>query len=231
MLGSSNLDLLWADAQGSAQTQLETKSEPKSKPEAKPEEQVSVQESNKTPEPAAEASEQFDKPQPLSRTRLPRRPPGRPADPTAQTCELRGFPKSLVQMAKQSAPEAPNVKAVAAFVYAHRDPDYECDYSDVPDDVIELAGLFDQTKQLRQVDTNVSRILSKLNQLEKDGRLERFVMTMLVMNANGLLGAHVKSGDKIDYTPPDFDIVFEQLARAAEKYWRQEDLKNGRPIR
>lgn len=178
------------------------------------------------------AGEPAEAPAPKPRTpQKPRGPRGRKPDPDNTTCELRGFPKSLVQMAKQAAPEASNVRAVAAFLYAHRDPDYPGDYSDVPDEVIELAGRYDRARQLAQLDANISRILSKLAQLEKDGRLERFVLTTLLMNAHGMLGAHVSSGTGINYTPPDFDLVFDELASKSEKYWEQQNLKNGRPIR
>lgn len=166
-----------------------------------------------------------------SRAKAPgeKKPPGRKTDST--TCELRGFPKSLVGMAKRNMPEAPNVRAVAAFMYAHRDPDYESDYADVPDDVIELARAFNRAEHLNQIDASVGKITKKLYDLEKEGRLVRFVLTTLIMNAHGLLGPHVTSGSDINYTPPDFDVVFDNVEKAAEKFWNQMEIRKGRPIR
>lgn len=156
---------------------------------------------------------------------------GRPAAQENSTCEIRGVPKSLVQMAKAVTPDASNTKAVAAFLYAHRDPDMQLDFSDVPDDVKALSEKYGQIRLVQQLDENVYKMLDKLRGLEKSAELMRFVMTTLIMNANGLLGKHVSSGAGIDYTPPDFDLVFKELAAHSEKYWQLMRRRDGRPMR
>ena len=146
-------------------------------------------------------------------------------------CFVRNFPSSLMQMAKRNFPEASNNKALAAYVYATRDMTENLDYSDVPEDVIELASKYDAYKMMSNMDTNLDIMAKRLKALEKQSRLVRFVMTTLVMNANGLLGEHVDAGQKINYTPPDFDFVFKELEEQSEKYWRMVDYQNGRPIK
>lgn len=144
---------------------------------------------------------------------------------------VRDFPASLMQMIKRSFPEASNNKALAAYVYATRDVTEDIDYSDVPDDVIELASKFDSYKMMSNMDNNLDIIARRVKALEKQSRLVRFVMTTLVMNANGLLGEHVDAGSKINYTPPDYDLVFKELEAQSEKYWRMIDYQEGRPIK
>lgn len=241
MPGSSRFESMWSDTREKQEHDRQPVKpvQPQSKPQ-QPVQQPVREPVSETPvqDPAsvhtASAQEQpreeaRPKQEARPKPKTPRK--GRPAGDDSQGCDIKRLPKSLVLVAKAAAPDVSNAKAVAAFLYAHRDPDLDIDFSDVPDDIVKLSKAYDRMAVIRSMDSSVSRILKKLDQLLDNADLERFVMTTLIMNANGLLGRHVSSGAGIDYTPPDFDLVYDELASHAEEYSRQKDIKNGRPIR
>lgn len=98
------------------------------------------------------------------------RRPGRKSNSDAKSCQIRDFPLSLVKMCKLSLGEGdaevlPNTKALAAFVYANKDPDLDIDYSDVPEDIIALSKHFDKTKAVNNISNDMKDIQRQLREL------------------------------------------------------------------
>ena len=159
---------------------------------------------------------------------------GRKAAKTSvsDTCEIRGFPRSLLQMVKASngCEESSNTTALAAFVYANRDMDADVDYGDVPERVIELAATFDRYKAARQTDRNIRSINEKLRRLESDADSMVMGMVYLIYDRLGFRTDAPNTPNDVDFELYGMAELLSRMVSSARKYKKEEAYQNGRPL-
>ncbi len=153
-------------------------------------------------------------------------------------CHVRDFPKSLIRMMRQSLGEAgvdmPYTKLVTAFVYANRDPDIDIDYSEIPEDAIELASCFQKYKTASSIDRRTRLIEEKLNSLSDKINAVELASTWLAYDRAGLVANPViDSPDSLPLSDEreGIQLMKESLEEFANKLKKDEAIKKGRPIR
>lgn len=147
------------------------------------------------------------------------------------TCDIKRFPKSLVQMVKHSFPEVSNTKALAAFVYANRDTDLDIDYSDVSDDVIALANTLDKYKAMRQMDKNIRHINEMLKRLNSASDDTVLALSYLIYDRLGFRTDAPMRPDEVDFTPRGVQDITSVLEIASDKIRKEKQYQEGRPIK
>ena len=147
------------------------------------------------------------------------RRPGRKSSSDAKSCQIRDFPLSLVKMCKLSLGEGdaevlPNTKALAAFVYANRDPDLEIDYSDVSEDIIALSKHFDRTKTVNNINDMQKVIIRYLKELRLT-LFENQALTMAVLldSVNFINKETPKSVGDLSFTQ---DVLIDAIEKLEE---------------
>lgn len=157
---------------------------------------------------------------------------GRKPAKGSDTCEIRGFPRSLIQMIKASngCEDASNTMALAAFVYANRDMDSDVDYSDVPERVIELAGTFDRYKAAKQTDRNIRSINEKLKRIETDATSMVMGMAYLLYDRLGFRTDAPNTPSEVDFDLYGMAELFARMAESGQKYKKEKAYQDGRPL-
>ena len=146
------------------------------------------------------------------------------------TCEIRSFPKSLLLMAKSNFPEAPNTKALAAFVYAHRDTTLDIDYSDVPQDVIELAQKIDIYKAMMQTDKNIRHINESLKRLNEASDDIVLAVSYLIYDRLGFRTDNPERPGDVNFMEQGVDELTSHLEEISDKLRKERKYQEGRPI-
>ncbi len=147
--------------------------------------------------------------------------------------QIRDFPKSLIEMCKLALGDStlPNNKALQAFVYANRDRNADIDYSDVPDDVIELSKRFDSYKNMQTMDGNMKRLLSLMSRLsDVSDDISRGV-SYLIYDRAGFNTTNPNRPSDIDFSAPGIEEVETNLEVTCDKIREQARIKAGVPIR
>ena len=108
----------------------------------------------------------------------------------------------------------PNTKALAAFVYANRDPDLEIDYSDVSEDIIALSKHFDRTKTVNNINDMQKVIIRYLKELRLT-LFENQALTMAVLldSVNFINKETPKSVGDLSFTQ---DVLIDAIEKLEE---------------
>ena len=155
---------------------------------------------------------------------------GRKPSDDNNTCDIKRFPKSLVQMAKNNFPEASNTKALAAFVYANRDTSLDIDYSDVPDDVIILATTLDKYKTMMQMDKNIRHITELLKRLNSASDDVVLALSYLIYDRLGFRTDSPIRPDEVNFMPQGVQEITKVLELSSNKIRKERKYQEGRPI-
>ncbi len=155
---------------------------------------------------------------------------GRKTSVDNSTCDIKGFPKSLLRMAKSSFPEAANMKALAAFVYAHRDTELDIDYSDIPDDIVQLASTIDKYKTMMQMDRNIRYINDMLKRLNLMGDDMILALSYLIYDRLGFRTDNPTRPDDINFEPVGLRELTKHLEDSADRIRKEEQYQEGRPL-
>ena len=159
---------------------------------------------------------------------------GRKSTKATSTCEIRSFPKSLLTMVKETlggGVTIPNTKALAAFVYANRDPDLDIDYSDVPDDVIELAASFDKYKTMMSMDRRVRVIEASLRRLNLVADDIALGQAYLIFDRAGFNERLPNRPSDINFAQPGIEEVINNIGDTNDAMRKEKAIKEGRPIK
>lgn len=159
---------------------------------------------------------------------------GRKSTKATNTCEIRSFPKSLLTMVKSTlggGATIPNTKALAAFVYANRDPDLDIDYSDVPDDVIELAASFDKYKTMMSMDRRVRVIEASLRRLNLVADDLALGQAYLIFDRAGFNERMPNRPSEINFAQPGIEEVINNIGDTNDNMRKEKAIKEGRPIK
>lgn len=148
-----------------------------------------------------------------------------------ETCQIRNFPKSLMKMIKQTFPDVPHTKAVAAYVYANRDMELEIDYGDIPKDVIELANSIDKFKKISDADKNMRKINENIRQLNEVSEDIMLALSYLVYDRSGFRMTVPQRPSEIDFLEPGVQEVTKKLEKTAELIRKEKKYQEGRPKR
>lgn len=148
---------------------------------------------------------------------------------SADTCQIRNFPKSLMKMIKQTFPDEPHTKAVAAFVYANRDMELEIDYSDIPKDVIELANSIDKFKKISDTEKNIKRINDGIRQLNEASDDLKLALSYLVYDRSGFRISVPQRPSEIDFLEPGVQEVTKKIEKTSDLIRKEKKYQEGRP--
>ncbi len=150
---------------------------------------------------------------------------------SVETCQIRNFPKSLMKMIKQTFPDEPHTKAVAAFVYANRDMELEIDYSDIPKDVIELANSIDKFKKISDTEKNIKRINDGIRQLNEASDDLKLALSYLVYDRSGFRISVPQRPSEIDFLEPGVQEVTKKIEKTSDLIRKEKKYQEGRPKR
>lgn len=147
----------------------------------------------------------------------------------ADKCQIRDFPRSLMHMVKLSFPDAPNSKALAAFVYANRDTEADIDYSDVSDEVIELAKKVDRFKKVLDTEKNIRKINEGMRRINEMGDDLMLALSYLIYDRAGFRIGNPSRPSEIDFLEPGVQEVANKIERTSDTLRKEKQYREGRP--
>lgn len=142
--------------------------------------------------------------------------------------QIRNFPRELMSAVRSEFPNAgSNVDALAAYILLKTNSDSGC----VSDEVKELVSSYDGNKvaentekRLEHLEKQSRETLSLLKELE-------LVMSYIAFDRLGFRRDNPKDMRSIDFLENGVTDVIDRLREQANQFKKQENIKNGRPIR
>ena len=129
--------------------------------------------------------------------------------------QIRDFPKSLLNMAKTHFPDATAKNAVAAYMYAYRDPNFDSDYADVPKEVIEMAKKIDTNKRYSHINKDLRSVTDEIRGINERLEANEIAMAYLILDRLGFRNDNPGKIRDIDFDNAEIGIVSDMLNEQA----------------
>lgn len=161
---------------------------------------------------------------------------GRKAVKDSGLCQIRDFPSSLMKMIKKSmgAESVSNRIALIAFIYANRDPDYDGNYDDIPEEAIILAKTLDRYKTMQSMDKKVRVMESQLRRMcDTSDDIMRAVAYLICDRIGFQSDANVQANrpKDINFAYAAVDEIIDNIEETNDKLKEEARLKSGVPIK